>query len=228
MATFDFVLASNSPRRRQLFGWTGWTFTVAPADINETPLPGEQPRAHVLRLAQAKARAAASRAPAADLVLGSDTIVADGSEILGKPVDSVDARRMLLQLRGRTHQVYTALAIFQPQTGRLALDCCQADVPMRAYGTTEMDAYIASGDPLDKAGAYAIQHPGFQPVTDFHGCYACVMGLPLCHLLRLARSAFNLQPQADVPALCRSGLGYDCPIYAQILSNPGDSIRVEE
>lgn len=228
MATFDFVLASNSPRRRQLFGWTGWSFTVAPADIDETPLPAEQPRAHVLRLAQAKARAAASHAPLGTLVLGSDTIVADGSEILGKPADPAAARRMLLQLRGRTHQVYTALAVFQPHTGRLAQDCCQADVPMRAYTDAEMDAYIASGDPLDKAGAYAIQHPGFHPVTDFHGCYACVMGLPLCHLLRLARTAFNLRTQADVPALCRSGLGYDCPIYAQILSNPGESIRVED
>lgn len=188
------------------------------ADLDESALAAEAPAQYVLRLAGEKAQAAAENAPPGAFVLGSDTAVVDGAEILGKPVDAADARRMLRQLRGRTHLVLTGLAIYQPETRRLVVDLCTARVQMRAYTDEEIEAYILSGDPLDKAGGYAIQHAGFQLVTDFTDCYACVMGLPLCHLQWMMRSAFGRVPPADVPLACQAGLGYDCPVFSQILS----------
>lgn len=105
----------------------------------------------------------------------------------------------------------------QVQAGqRLRSDLCVTDVPMRAYSEQEISAYVRTGDPLDKAGAYAIQHPGFQPVAAMAGCYASVMGLPLCHLTRLLRE-FDLQPRTDLPAGCQAFLQYDCPVYSSIL-----------
>ncbi len=105
MAAFSLLLASNSPRRRELLGWTGWQFTTAPADLDERPLPGESPLAHVERLAQGKAHKAGLTAPQDVLVVGADTIVVDDGNILGKPAHAADAARMLEQLRGRTHTV---------------------------------------------------------------------------------------------------------------------------
>lgn len=217
MAQVDFLLASNSPRRRQLLGWTGWTFAVHPADIDETPIPGEKPVDHVQRLAGEKARAAARFAPLGSLVLGSDTVVVDRDEILGKPVDRTDAYRMLRQLRGKPHTVYTAIAVFDPQSEQLRVDLCTSLVPMRNYSDSELDVYIASGDPDDKAGAYAIQHAGFHPVENFQDCYACVMGLPLCHIVRMLRDNFHREALTDVPAVCQKELEYSCPVYRQIL-----------
>jgi len=218
------VLASNSPRRRQLLSLGGWEFNVCAAEVDETPLPSEEPPAYVCRLAESKARAAAA-ANYGDLILAADTTVVDelappGSKILGKPSDEADARRMLRSLRGRVHQVYTALALYRPEDGSLLTDLCCTDVPMRDYSDAEIETYIASGDPLDKAGAYAIQHAGFHPVEDLQGCFANVMGLPLCHLLRLLRK-LNIQPQtqpkADLPQACQAELGYDCPVFGAIL-----------
>ncbi len=218
MASVDFLLASNSPRRRQLFGLTGWTFLAHATELDETARAGEDSAQYVLRLAGEKARAAAKIIPSGAFVFGSDTAVVDGAEILGKPANAADARRMLRQLRGRTHMVLTGLAIYQPETRRLVVDLCTARVKMRAYSDDEIEAYILSGDPMDKAGAYAIQHAGFQPVIDFTDCYACVMGLPLCHLDWMMRSAFERTPPADVPLACQAGLGYPCPVFSQIIS----------
>ncbi len=217
MAELTLILASNSPRRRELLGWTGWRFTSAPADIDENPLPAESPMEHVERLAEAKARKAGESCPPDCVVLGADTIVVDGDEILGKPADAADAARILLRLRGRTHMVYTALALFRPVDGTLLKDRCMTAVPMRNYSTAEMEAYIATGDPLDKAGAYAIQHPGFHPVENFSGCFACVMGFPFCHLVRCLRK-WGFHPPLDVPAACQTGLNYSCPVYPDILN----------
>ncbi len=210
------TLASNSPRRRQLLGWLGIDFVSQPADIDESPLPGEAPRPYVLRLAEGKARTAALQQPAANLVLAADTIVADGSALLGKPAGAAGAREMLSALRGRVHQVHTALALLEPQSGRLQTELCSTDVPMREYSDGEMDAYIASGDPLDKAGAYAIQNAAFHPVEHFSGCYASVMGLPMCHLLRALRRQGDA-PAVDVARICRENLKYDCPITEAVL-----------
>ena len=182
MPTFDLLLASNSPRRRQLLALTGRTFFTRPASIDESPLSGEKPGAYVTRLAQGKAKAAAAAGalPFQGWVLGSDTTVALGNQILGKPADAKEARAMLDLLRGREHTVFTALALRSPAGGTLHSELCASSVPMRAYTDEEIEAYVASGDPLDKAGAYAIQHAQFHPVEQFSGCFASVMGLPLC------------------------------------------------
>ncbi|MBN1667178.1 MAG: septum formation protein Maf [Anaerolineales bacterium] len=208
------ILASNSPRRKALLSLTGWPFEVLAADVDEDILPGEAPDDYVRRLAAEKALAVVVRVDPQATILAADTTVVDGAEILGKPVDCTQARQMLERLRGRTHQVYTALAIWH--AGRLRVDCCATEVPMRAYSDVEMDAYIASGDPMDKAGAYAIQHPGFRPVEELQGCYANVVGLPLCHLVRNLRS-LGLQPDVDITRQCQSALDYRCPVYETIL-----------
>lgn len=210
------ILASNSPRRRQLLAWTGWDFIVSAAEIDETPFPGEAPGPYVSRLARAKGEARTHQAPIGSLILAADTIVADGPILLGKPVGPAEARRMLQSLRGRVHQVYTAITVIEAGSGRASSEICCADVPMRAYSDAEIEAYIASGDPLDKAGAYAIQHAGFHPVENFAGCYACVVGLPLCHLVR-AMARLGYRPAPNVPATCQANLGYVCPVYSTIL-----------
>jgi septum formation protein len=211
------VLASNSPRRKRLLSLTGLAFTVIPAEIDERQLAGEMPDDYVLRLAEKKARAVAIKAPPRSLVIAADTTVADAGEILGKPRDEQEAQRMLRRLRGHEHQVYTALAALCPSDGELVCDLCLTDVPMRDYSDEEMYAYIATGDPLDKAGAYAIQHAGFRPVKNLQGCYANVVGLPLCHLERVLAS-FGVHPKNDLSVACQQALGYRCPIFEQVLS----------
>lgn len=212
----DVILASNSPRRQQLLGLTGLGFCVQPADVDETPFDAEPANEYVQRLAASKARAVGTQMASDSLVIAADTTVVDGNKILGKPVDNEDAARMLRQLRGRTHQVFTAVAVLR--NAKLLVECCDTDVPMRNYSNAEMQAYIESGDPLDKAGAYAIQHPGFRPVENLQGCYANVVGLPLCHLVRALRK-FSIELTADVPSACQSTLGYECPIYEALLQS---------
>jgi MAF protein len=208
-------LASNSPRRRHLLALTGLEFICCPADIDETPREGESPKEYVLRLARGKAAAAALGGPPG-LYLGADTTVADGEEIMGKPTGQTDAARMLLQLRGREHLVYTAIQLQDSRSGFTHEEVCISRVRMRAYSQAEIDDYVRSGDPLDKAGAYAIQSPGFNPVTGFGGCYASVMGLPLCHIERGLRRLAGRSP-ADVPTACQTYLAYTCPVHAAIL-----------
>jgi septum formation protein len=210
-----FILASNSPRRKELLILLGQPYRARPAEIDESPLPGEAPRAYVLRLAEGKARAVASQIPVDNVVIAADTTVADGMDILGKPVDEQEAVEMLTRLRGHTHQVYTAVAVLRPAGNTLLLDCCVTDVPMRDYSEVEIAAYVATGDPLDKAGAYAIQHEGFHPVEHLDGCYANVVGLPLCHLTRLLRR-LNVALQTNVPIACQATLNYECHYFGKI------------
>lgn len=212
----NLILASNSPRRRQLFALGNWKFDVIVSDVDETQLAGETPKEYVLRLAVAKALAVAKNAGAKAIIIGSDTAVIDGGEILGKPIDEADAERMLKQLRGRTHQVFTGLALHRMSDGKTLTELCITDVPMRNYSDDEIAAYIQTGDPLDKAGAYAIQHPDFQPVESMRGCYASVMGLPMCHLAR-ALKKLDIHPLADVPMACQKLLKYECPVWNVIL-----------
>ena len=210
------VLASNSPRRRQLLALAGWTFNVSAADVDESQLPqGESPTDYVLRLAEAKARAVAGDSD--QVVIAADTTVVDGIDILGKPKDNAEAVAMLTRLRGHTHQVYTGVALLRQSDGLLLKDLCVTDVPMRDYPDEEIDVYVQTGDPLDKAGAYAIQHPGFRPVAEMSGCYANVMGLPMCHVTRMMRK-INLQPNTDVFAGCEMLLEYRrCPVSEAVL-----------
>ena len=188
------VLASNSPRRRRLLALGGWEFTIKTVAIDETPLPGEPPDAFVMRLAINKAQAVLPSVPPGSIIIAADTTVADRLlnntsdephlEILGKPANGEEARSMLQRLRGHSHKVYTAIAVLDAADDKLITDMCITEVLMRSYSEAEIDAYVASGDPLDKAGAYAIQHPSFQPVESLRWCYGNVVGLPLCLLSR--------------------------------------------
>ncbi|HQV63119.1 MAG TPA: Maf family protein, partial [Anaerolineales bacterium] len=178
------LLASNSPRRKQLLALGNWNFNIVVSDVDESQLADETPKDYVLRLAQAKALAVVEKAHPENIIIGSDTAVVDGNEILGKPKDEMDAVRMLKQLRGHTHQVFTGVAVYRVDGESMLTELCVTDVPMRNYSDDEIQAYVKTGDPLDKAGAYAIQHPDFQPVESMSGCYASVMGLPMCHVLR--------------------------------------------
>lgn len=211
------VLASNSPRRRQLLALGNWKFDVIVSDVDETQLTGESPKEYVLRLAQAKALAVAGRSNFEAIIIGSDTSVIVDDEILGKPKDETDAERMLKQLRGKTHQVYTGVAVHRVGDSKTLTELCITDVPMRNYSDEEIAAYIRTGDPLDKAGAYAIQHPDFQPVESMRGCYASVMGLPMCHVVRMLQQ-FGISPSAEVPMACQNLLNYACPVSGAILS----------
>ena len=191
-------------------------FNVIVSDVDESQLANEGPREYVVRLAQAKALAVAEKAGPENIIIGSDTAVIDGNEILGKPNHKEDAERMLKQLRGRTHQVYTGVAVHRIRDGKMLTELCITDVPMRAYSDDEIKAYVQTGDPMDKAGAYAIQHPDFQPVESMQGCYASVMGLPMCHVIR-ALQKFDVHPTADVPMACQNLLSYQCPVSSAIL-----------
>jgi len=214
-----FLLASGSPRRRELFGLLGLPFATASAAVDESPRDIESPAQMVERLAQAKASAVARSTRLSDvtIVIAADTIVSLDDSPLGKPVDDADAIRMLRALRGRTHQVHTAITLVDTSTRQALSDLATSNVPMRNYSDDEIATYIATGDPLDKAGAYAIQHQGFHPVAQMRGCFANVMGLPLCHLTRTLR-AIGFEPPADVPAACQSHIRYTCPVFAIILT----------
>jgi len=217
MTQSTILLASNSPRRRELLSLTGWRFTILLVPVDETPREGEDPAIYGLRLAESKAQAVLPMAEPGMVVLAADTIVVDAGKLLGKPGGQVEAASMLRQLRGHAHQVLTALAVFDSAENRMETALCTAEVPMRRYTDQEIEAYVASRDPLDKAGAYAIQNAGFHPVSTFKDCYACVMGLPLCHLVRSLRK-LGIVPRADVPTACQDYLHYKCPVYRDILA----------
>lgn len=213
----DIVLASNSPRRRELLALTQWNFTVSVADIDESVYENESPADYVLRLAETKARAVADGMQTDRIVLAADTTVVDGRDILGKPTSDAEAFAMLTQLRGRTHQVYTGIALLRVSDGLLLKELSVTDVPMRVYSDDEIHKYIATRDPFDKAGAYAIQHAEFHPVANLSGCHASVMGLALCHVTRMMQK-MDVAPNADVPANCQKYLDYECPVYGKILN----------
>ena len=223
------ILASGSPRRRELLALSGLAYEVRPAAVLETPLPGEGPAAFATRMSQAKARlaadgkasAAGSAEPGA-LVLGADTIVVLDGAIIGKPAGAAQAVEILRRLRGRTHQVLTAITVIDTAAEPRAelTNLVTTPVPMRAYSDEEIEAYVATGNPLDKAGAYAIQYAGFQPVDleHFAGCFANVMGLPVCRLLRLL-AARGVQPSRlhQPPGDCDHFEPGACPIIPQIV-----------
>jgi septum formation protein len=172
------VLASASPRRRELLIQAGFTFEVHPAHIPEEPNPGEDPIAYVTRLARDKARAVFNEMDDPEaVVLGADTTVTLDSHILGKPEDAADAARMLRMLSGRTHCVITGIAIVTSESAEVAAEV--TGVRFLAPSDEEIDAYIATGEPMDKAGAYAIQGRAARWIPRIEGCYFNVVGLPL-------------------------------------------------
>ena len=191
-------------------------FHIRPSEVDESQIPGEAPGTYVLRLAESKARSCAGTAHEDLTILAADTAVVDGTTILGKPKDMPEAAAMLHRLRGHVHQVYTGIAVLRLSDGTMITDLCITDVPMREYSDVEVDAYLATGDPLDKAGAYAIQNAHFHPVESLQGCYASVMGLPLCHLVRTLKK-LDITPKNDLPSECQSNLNYACPISPAVL-----------
>lgn len=183
-----WILASGSPRRRDLLTVLGRPFEVVKSDIDETCRPDEYPLEYVERMAMEKsATVLASLGNSGSLptvLIAADTIVIApiGDVVLGKPADAAEARNTLRLLRGQTHTVATAVSIALRDSGMtMRLNAvCTTHVAMRDYTDDEIEAYIATGDPFDKAGAYAIQHAGFAPVQAIDGCYSNVVGFPLC------------------------------------------------
>lgn len=195
------ILASASPRRRELLALIGIAHEVRPADIDESYLDGETPHAHAERLARGKAAAVAAAHPEA-VTIGSDTIVVVDGRVLGKPRDVAHAQVMLRMLSGRSHEVMTGVAA--TWRGRTMSGVETVGVTFRELDAGDIDAYIATGEPMDKAGAYGIQGFGATIVTRVQGDYFAVMGLPLNRLVRQLealglRYAFGPLTPADGP-----------------------------
>lgn len=182
------VLASGSPRRAELLAAAGQEFTIAPSGISETPRPGESPRDLAARLAREKAVDVASRA-AGSWVLGADTIVVVDDDALGKPRDERDAVAMLRRLSGRAHHVITAFALVAPSGAVAEERAVATDVVFRTLAPDEIDCYVAGGEPLDKAGAYAIQGGASAFVREIRGSLSNVIGLPMEEVERALRAA---------------------------------------
>ncbi len=199
------VLASNSPRRQELLGVLGLPYLIRVAPVDESILLTETPEAMVARLAREKALAV-PLSPG-ELLIAADTTVEVEGQVLGKPADQEEARRMLQILRGRMHRVHTAVALCRD--GEVEIQVVTTRVWMRTYGEEELESYLASGQAEDKAGAYGIQDEPFSPAERVEGCYMNVVGFPLCHLARrLLRRGVSV-PHLP-PAYCRSILGYPC------------------
>lgn len=173
------ILASSSPRRKELLQTLGLTFTIQTSDVDETTSPGLSPQEVVEELALRKAKEVASRLTEG-IVLGSDTIVVLKGEILGKPVDETDAYRMLYALQGCEHTVYSGVALIDAATGISEVSYSRTQVRIRSLTSEEIHAYIATREPMDKAGSYAIQGIGSTLVEGIDGDYFTVVGLPLC------------------------------------------------
>ena len=183
------ILASASPRRLELLERLTREFRVVPADVDETLAGGPTPEA-VAALALRKARTVAVRLEQG-VVLGADTVVVIDGAVLGKPADAAEARTMLYRLRGRRHEVITGLAVVDAAGGRSATDAVVTEVVMRGYDDATIDSYVASGEPLDKAGAYAIHGRAGAWVTRITGSYSGIMGLPLAETAELLQK-FNI------------------------------------
>ena len=187
------ILASQSPRRAELLAAAGFAFDIAPAHVDESMHPGEEPASYVLRLAEDKARAVLRADDGGDsrIVLGADTVVVLDNDTLGKPADDADARRMLHVLSGRTHQVLTGVALCS--TARCVTAVERTDVQFATLSDADIDWYVSSGEPRDKAGAYAIQGRASRYVLRIAGSYSNVVGLPVATVERLLREICGLR-----------------------------------
>jgi septum formation protein len=181
------ILASGSPRRRELLERIGLTFSVQAADVDETLVPGLTAQEQVIRLSQLKAQAVAKSVTDDAAVLSADTVVVRDGEILGKPKSPEDAAAMLKSLSGRSHLVLTGMTLWTPEGARS--HCEETEVHIRDLSEKEILAYVATGEPLDKAGAYGIQGYAAVFVEKLVGDYYNVMGLPLCALTPMLRAA---------------------------------------
>jgi MAF protein len=208
--TPQFILASRSPRRRQLLAHLDLPFRVVVSEVEEDVAPASSGLAEALALAKAEAVAKKERE---SIVIAADTVVVDGDSILGKPANAAEAAETLRRLRGREHRVITGLAVVNAASGQRAALKVVTSVRMRDYSDAEIAAYVARGDPLDKAGAYAIQDEQFHPVASYNGCYCNVVGLPLKALVLLLRRAgvdITSDSLQSLPEQCGA-----CPIVVE-------------
>ena len=226
----EFILASNSPRRRELLSLLLDRFIVKPPQIDEELTAGEDPEDYVRRVTERKARAVGDSLtifPEQELVvIAADTTVVDDDQILGKPEDGDQAREMLKLLRGKSHRVFSGLALYRPEKDSLGVRLVTTEVTLRDFSDQEIEEYISSGDPMDKAGAYAIQNENFDPVPVFEGCFANVMGLPLCQLAALLEE-HDLDWNPKISLLCQESMQYECPVYRGYLPEHGRTRKHE-
>ncbi len=209
------ILASSSPRRQQLLSLLGVEYRVLTAEIDERLRAGETPQEYVSRLALTKSKAINPSSTDRWIILAADTAVVDDDQILGKPRDANQAKKMLRILRDRTHYVFTCLSVRDTLTEEVITDLCVTEVSMRSYHESEIRDYVTSGDPLDKAGAYAIQNAGFNPVQEISGCYTNVVGLPLCHLTEILKQK-KINHNGLITRGCRTSSGYNCQLVDRI------------
>ena len=207
------ILASASPRRKELMASLGLEFQVMAADVPEDQIPGEMAQDMVMRLSLDKTSALVERLKDG-LIIGADsTVVLDG-EALGKPVDADDAWRMLRRLSGTQHQVMTGLSVVNSATGDRQTDWMASDIKLRTLSESEIDASIRSGVPFDKAGAYAVQDQELRPAEWWKGCYSNIVGLPLCRLLEMLRALGHATPD-PITLHAPAGCTVTCPFLPE-------------
>ncbi|HEX2120669.1 MAG TPA: Maf family protein [Thermoanaerobaculia bacterium] len=183
-----FILASASPRRRELLASIGLEFEVVPSHVPEVHAEGEAPEEYVARLSRDKAAAIAGEHPSR-WVIAADTTVLLGDQLLEKPADAQDAARMLATIAGQTHVVYTGVTLENRERGHRDTRVAESEVRMLPLSPPEIEWYVATGEPLDKAGAYAVQGIGAMFIDSIHGSYTNVVGLPLATLFQMLRKA---------------------------------------
>lgn len=212
----ELILASQSPRRRELIQLAGFPVLLMSADVDERSITHPDPMVNVVQTAELKAHTILSHiTPSADfrqIIVAADTTVALNGRMLGKPADEAEAWQMLADLRGRTHQVHTGLTLLDVNSGQQVSGVNTAVVTMRPYTDEEIAAYIATGDPMDKAGAYAVQHPIFRPVAHLEGCYLCVVGLSVCHLVQTLCS-LGVSFAGVETAVFQAHQGFPCSLF---------------
>lgn len=183
-----FILASSSPRRRELLASIGVEFDVLPSHVPEEHQPGEAPEEYVARLSRDKAAAVAAQHPSR-WIIAADTTVLLGDRLLEKPVDERDAVRMLSLIAGRTHTVYTGVTLQNAERNHHETRVAESEVRMLALPQEDIEWYVRTGEPMDKAGAYAVQGIGGMFIDSIHGSYTNVVGLPLAMLFQMLRKA---------------------------------------
>jgi len=192
-----FILASASPRRRELLASIGLAFDVKPSNVPEVRQEGEAPEEYVARLSRDKANALAAQHPD-EWIIAADTTVLLGDELLEKPADAQDAARMLATIAGKTHIVYTGVTLENASRGYRDTRVAESEVRMLPLTSTDIEWYVRTGEPLDKAGAYAVQGIGAMFIDSIHGSYTNVVGLPLATLFQMLRKA-GIDPLSDQP-----------------------------